>query len=656
MTSRDGVDPSVNLLNHWRSRVHWTSIDDFVTKLTKMLEDRHPGLIAQITATLQGDVVRLSGEVGSENCRSDAKRLALSFDGIFKVRNELVVAGYLVPASDADLDAYFGTPAPVPEPPRRKRGFDSGDGLYERAYQERIEREVEEFVNVNSAEEAMVEVIRHPAITGKGDFVPASRVEISVDLQGVSSGEAPISIGRFPADWETIAVAVQLIAPWATTVDVISDHVTLKVDGTSATALFSCQVSPHFDGSAAQVQVIFTHGTRICGYVTQDLLSVGGVGTRTDEGLTPPASETPSRNAETPDRGVPASAAVRVVPDARGPSLTVTIMTADRDAQTWCWRAALPGGMSVGVGRTDLSDGARQYAEMLLRSCPDLAANRVTRTMDGIGEQLWRVAPSEFRNGYANWRTLLGSNFPIQFITEDPYVPWEMMKPEIVGAAHLFIDHPVARWPANRTGILRERLGTGDILSFVPNYPPGRGLPQAKLEGEWMAQHLGAVAMKATWDTFFDVLDGKHPNGVAVIHFAGHGEADTGQRDGGIHLEDGNVRVVEFDQVRTVVGSKCGTLVLLNACETSAGARMLGMNTGWGAAVAARDFGGLVAPLWEVDDGAAFGMMKLALPELLQGRETLGGALMTARRAYSATSASAFAYLVHGDVMATFPS
>jgi hypothetical protein len=283
-----------------------------------------------------------------------------------------------------------------------------------------------------------------------------------------------------------------------------------------------------------------------------------------------------------------------------------------------------------------------------------MEASRVGRMMDGIGEQLWRASPSGFQAEYARCRATLGSDFPIQFVSEDPHVPWEMMKPDIDGARHLFIDHPVARWPLSRTSLLRERLGEGELLSFVPMYAPGRGLPSAQIEGRWIAEELGAVAMPPRTGSFFAVLDGHHPEPVSVIHFAGHGRADTGQRDGGIQMEDGYVGVLEVDQRRTVVGEKCATLVVLNACEMSTGARMLGMNTGWAAAIAARGFGGLIAPLWEVEDAMALEMMKVALPDLLSGTHTLGDALRRARLVHHAASVSAFAYLAHGDVMATF--
>lgn len=626
--------------------MHWNSTDDLAAKLAALLENQHSGLVAYLRTTLHGDVVVLTGEVGSEACRGDAKRFALAFDGVCKVRNELIVAGYLAPASDADLDAYFQAPAPT----RRKRGFPAGGGAGNRS---EVALPVDKVVDRENTGQPLVDVVRQPVIQSTGKFVAEGRVEISVDLLDESPNEASISIGRFPPDWKTIAVSVQLIAPWAIAVVASSSVVTLAADGTSTPASFSCLISPDFDESAAQVQVIFTHGTRICGFLSRDLVTVHH-----------PDPDTRLAGCAAPDvapenevkRPAPLLPTFRLVPEASGPSLMVTVTSADRDVQTWAWRVAMPGGVSVGLGRTDLKDGTKRFSDMLLESCPDIAANRVGRVMDGIGEQLWRASPSEFREGYVKWREALGPGFPIQFITEDPYTPWEMMKPDIINATHLFVDHPVARWPAERTGLLRERLGRGDILSFVPRYPPGSGLPHAELESIWMAKTLGAVTMPARTDAFFDVLDGTHPRGVAIIHFAGHGRADTGQYDGGIELEDGYIGVVEVDQTRTVVGTECGTLMVLNACETSTGARMLGMNTGWAAALAARGFGGLVAPLWEVDDEVALEMMKAALPGLVKGRDTLGGAMMKARRAHRTTSASAFAYLAHGDVMATFPS
>jgi CHAT domain-containing protein len=139
-----------------------------------------------------------------------------------------------------------------------------------------------------------------------------------------------------------------------------------------------------------------------------------------------------------------------------------------------------------------------------------------------------------------------------------------------------------------------------------------------------------------------------------MLHFAGHGRAHSGVSEGGIEMEDDIVSITDVHQDRVVLGKQQGTVIVLNACETSAGARLLGMNAGWGAAIADREFGGLIAPLWEVQDEAALSMMQSALPCLLDGTRTLGEALKGARLATSGTSVAAYAYLAHGDVMARF--
>ncbi|EZP49963.1 CHAT domain-containing protein [Sphingomonas sp. RIT328] len=628
---------------------------DLATKLTALLEARHLGMIGELRASMIGDAVLLRGQVGSEASRSDAKRFALSFDGVFKVRNDLEVVGYLSPASDDDLDGYFQSAAP--EPLRRTRGL--GDGSRRRPVvvgrPSPMPTPTSEATRDTGGVSAgdMVDVLRRPSISTSSEILPDRLVEVVVDLSDVTSDSPAVVIGRFPADWTKIVVSVQLVAPWAIRVDALSPTVTLTSDGRSVPARFACLVSPDFDGSTAQAQAVFMHGTRICGHVSIDLLAPEADGIEKVRNEAPAAAA--GATAGEQDVGRERKASVRIVPDAVGPTLTVTVLTTGADLQTWTWQAAMPGGMAPGVGRVDLQGGAKAFADMQLASCPDLKPPRVSRMMDGLGERLWRVAPAEFRAGYEQWRNALGSDFAIQFITEDPYIPWEMMKPDISGARHLFVDHPVARWPAGRSVLLRESFGTGELLSFVPSYGAGQGLPAAQAEGRWMVECLGATAMPARTEAFFAVLDGERPGDVAVIHFAGHGRIDTGQSDGGIQMEDDFVGVAEVDQRRTVVGERGATLVLLNACETAGGAQMLGMNTGWGAAIAARGFGGLVAPLWEVDDAMAFQMMKSALPDLLAGRCTLGEALRNSRRAHHAESASPFAYLAHGDVMARFP-
>ena len=130
-----------------------------------------------------------------------------------------------------------------------------------------------------------------------------------------------------------------------------------------------------------------------------------------------PASSTPPR----------ASAEFKVMPDAIGPNVSVSILRSGEKAQNWTWTAFVPGGIVNGTGGVDLGEGDRDFADGLLSSCPGLPLARFQRTLNGIGERLWDVAPVDFRTAYLDWRTKIGTSFAIQFVTDDPDVPSQMM-------------------------------------------------------------------------------------------------------------------------------------------------------------------------------------------------------------------------------------
>lgn len=625
----------------------WSGLDDLLQKLTEMLSMEHPGQVTKLRLRPEGDTIVLTGEVGSEGCRGDAKRFALAFDTVFKVRNELVVAGFLEPATGSTENDFFGhrNESNRGQPVSTSRGHSSRRGRSVNKRFGRISGPGVEYGSVDIPEESepeQTEVQRHPTIETVGEFEPNSWIEVAVDLSTESKdGQAAISLGSFPSDWTDISITVQVFAPWASETSIESETITLTPEGSAGPARFRLLVpAEHAASAPALTHFSFLHGNRGCGHATWDLATVGA--------SQPGDGDKPAADATT------AAAAFKVEPDAAGAALSVSIMTDGNGRQNWMWNVRVPGRNWSGSASIDLGDAAKDFAEKLLSSCPDLSPEDFRRTMAGVGELLWDVAPPNFRAGYAEWREKLDPRFPIQFLTDDPHVPWEMMKPNVQGLDHLFLEHPVARWPLSGANSRRYRLPGGDVLSFVPKYGNSNSLPSAKAEGEWICAELGGIAASATRNAFLDVLDGKHPRPVGLIHFAGHGSVDTGIKDGGIEMEDKVVGVNDVFQIRVTLGETDRTLVVLNACESGAGATLLGMNIGWGAAIAARGFGGLIAPLWEVQDDVALAMVKAALPPLLDGSSTLGETVANARLASSELSISSFAYLAHGDVMARF--
>jgi len=641
----------------------WTSVDELEHKLAEILSARYPGEVTELDVSIEGDTVVLSGEVASEACRGDAKRQLLAFDGVFKVSNRLEVAAFLEGASDSsDEDDYFGKVAR--EELARSDGNRVHPGSEGRWYRKnanpewdeirnggggRIEGPGVEYASYDGDEKPdSVEVSRYPAVESSDEPSPDTVIHVTVDLTTDSSGgEKPIDVGSFAADWTEIELSVQIVGDWLKAVTPEIGSITLRRDGPTTATTFACTVSPNYvRGTPAVLQVYYLHGTRICGSMRRDLAAAEAPGKDADaEERTKPA----------PPKAAPAaSGVVTVIPDASGPALVVMIAGVEGQQQ-WIWRGYGPDGYRTGSGTVQLGGTAKAFADTLLASCPDLPPASFRRTMRGIGETIWRKVPDGFRDAYLGCRRVLGGDFPIQFSSDDPHVPWEMMKPDVDGGKvdHLYIEHPVARWPLNTNGALRPTFAAGDILSFVPDYPVQK-LISAAAESAWICSALGAIRMDPTRDAFLALLDGKHPDPVRMIHFAGHGVADTGSNDGGIELQDAPVGLMEVNQSSIQIGHRDGPLIVLNACEASAGAEMLGINTGWGAAVAATGFGGLIAPLWAVQDAMAFQMAQDTLPKLVSGSATLGAAVRDARRKNADASVAALAYLTHGDVMARF--
>ncbi|WP_404373814.1 CHAT domain-containing protein [Sphingomonas sp. MMS24-J45] len=618
----------------------WNALSELQSKLFELLWAQHFDNIRNLEVSLVGDTVVLRGEVGTETARSDAKRLALGFDGVFKVRNEIEVAGYFVAASDTTGDDYFGSGE---ETGQQSNDHSSTGGT-------KNDSEVRE-----ADKTAFEEVIRHPTVDADGVFSAGERITLTVDLvKDAQPGQPSITVGEFPVGWDQIDVEVHIYAPWASEFEALSPRIALTKAGSEA-AVFNLTVAKTYVvGSPAPVEISFLNGTRVCGHLSRDLappIAASADGPKADDH----PKQSAVAVAEAPD-AEQARDNIRIQPSAPGPTLSITIITERDGHQTWMWVARLPKTQITGSANITHKADEEKFAAELLASCPDLRDDEFRRVMAGIGERVWRATPEKFRTAYIKCRSEVGSDFPIQLITADPFVPWEMMKPdsEEFEADHLFFDHPICRWPLNAAGDLRSEFISADRLSFVPTYQGSDDLPSARSEGEWLEKTLRAVRMTADRATFLDVLDGNHSSRIGLLHFAGHGRADSGVKDGGVKLQDGWVGVNEVDQSRVKLGRKDGSLVVLNACESGAGSKFLGMNTGWGTTIANRGFGGLIAPLWEVHDQVAFDLMKLALEPLADGRQTLGHATTAARKAQSDLSISSFAYLAHGDVMARF--
>jgi CHAT domain len=480
-----------------------------------------------------------------------------------------------------------------------------------------------------------VPVSRYPAFTSEEMPSAGERFRFELDLLVTATEKEPFQF-KAPPKWTVVGVDVDVISAQLLFAEGANRRkIILESDGSSIAARFDAEVTGVTDDGNVDVQVLFNCMGRYSGMSANSFKA---------------AERMPASRRTT--AGGAGGNAVSVHPAATVPDLTIKIFKAGSDAQ-WIWILEAPNAGDLGkASRQEIVSlpDTETFATGLLQQCPDLQPGRHVGAMRGIGERIWAASPETFRLLYKDMREKFGPAFPIQIVTNEPHIPWEMMYPDtqsgIDDPDHLFMTHPVCRWHAALEGRFRTQFARGLIASFVPAYKDA--LPEAIAEGKWLISNLGAKEMDPTWETLTKFWSSNLPDKpVGILHFAGHGENRPVPR---IRLSDG---WVSCDDVHggVTLGRRDGTFVVLNACETGSGALRLGLASGWAANLTAAEFGGVLAPLWKVEDADASEVVRQYLAEFCRG-VPMGQALLHARRAARQASATPFAYICHGDVTA----
>lgn len=224
----------------------------------------------------------------------------------------------------------------------------------------------------------------------------------------------------------------------------------------------------------------------------------------------------------------------------------------------------------------------------------------------------------------------------VRVLSDEPFVPWEIVyleDPDPHGSAGgnagacFFAELGLCRWLWGAVPATHIRLRPGRLRYVVPHYPePSHRLPSAEEKEETMLRELGAQKVVPHYREVTAVLQ---TGEFDLLHFAGHGGAESGQIVGAAVLLEGSFQSVNGSRcyvteplAATVVAQKaklCGPdrnrpLVFLNACQvgklgfnlTSLGGfapAFLGARVG-----VSRDVGqagAFVSSLWSVGDQTA---------------------------------------------------
>ena len=202
----------------------------------------------------------------------------------------------------------------------------------------------------------------------------------------------------------------------------------------------------------------------------------------------------------------------------------------------------------------------------------------------------------------------------VLILSEDPYVPWELMaldevrdvrydpsEPAFLGAqvdvGRWLLDRPTPKVPPP----IEKVVGPMAVIWSDYTAVSTQNLKSAKEEAAALAQApYSAADIDATRSNVFEVLQGNPP--ADVLHFAVHARYEPNSIEHGLLLADqSNLNPA---QVRGagVVGSP---FVYVNACQIGSGNKNLGSYSGMAAAFLRAGASAVVAPLWSVRDDIA---------------------------------------------------
>lgn len=385
-----------------------------------------------------------------------------------------------------------------------------------------------------------------------------------------------------------------------------------------------------------------------------------------------PASGMLASDAARARSAVPASTtaapinALAIVPGGQPPDLSVLIHRTQADGGRLVWTLVPATAHRAHVRRacaeTSLEGDPAAYVRRLFRDAAGSGLGAHVSLLHGIGERLWEKAPPELHDAYWAMRDALGDGFTIQFLTDEPYIPWELMRPVKDGDLTRLLaeTHPVARGFLKHPDRLHPVLPIyGDILTMAPDYtkrkPPAPPLVAAGEESVMLQAKFRARPIAPAFARrIIEVLADRDRTPVRILHFAGHGQCDSQAEYSRLACEDTDITVAQVRRQETKLGELYHTFVILNACEVGATGDVLGEVGGWADAFAYRNFSGFIAPLWAVFDDHAKLAMQTFFEAILVNGKPVGEALRDVRASYGEYSPTFLSYVYYGDVNARF--
>ncbi len=285
----------------------------------------------------------------------------------------------------------------------------------------------------------------------------------------------------------------------------------------------------------------------------------------------------------------------------------------------------------------------------LLRRMEDLGAGRgvggevllqdeVVRKLANLGRELYQTLfPPEMRQAYRIFRK---SVHTVSIISDEPWIPWEMIKayddsePELIDDDFLCVQFQVTRWLSGKTAAPTEIAIPRLACVMVPSSLPSAAAESRRVRDLARAhsETRDVSPESPTWEAVVKLLEG---GGIGLLHFVGHGDFDRARpNQSAIPLADGRALLPEDLQgtVRTQL-RRDRPFVFLNACRVGQQSWALTGLGGWAHRwIQECGCSGFIGPHWAVRDSGAL-EFATAFYDAIERGETFGQASRTARLA-----------------------
>lgn len=324
-----------------------------------------------------------------------------------------------------------------------------------------------------------------------------------------------------------------------------------------------------------------------------------------------------------------------------------------------------------GDDRMSLKEDTATFVRRTFAPLANLPLERLKLAdVEGAGEKIYRSTPKYFRDCYwALWRAATAGGFSfdsVQIITDEPCVPWELMRMSDLERASdvepelLAIRHCVGRWLAAESGSMQQYIGVSKVAVSASSYDDisavSAKLPWATSERKMMVDTYHADDVPLTSNGLLDFLEG---GAAQALHLACHGKMSITDPDTSVLvMEDTPHDLTPLSVARSEVRKGLGSqhpLVFLNACEVGAAGASLSLVAGFPAAFLYAGASALVSPLWVVNDERAAKIAEVFYREAFVAGcgKPLGAVLRDLRvRWKNEKHLTYLAYVLYGDPMA----